>query len=168
MLPRQQLSSSEFQLAFKKLNKRDSVTKLKGLQELKALFEDIAGKGEDVDAVIQAWVYSFLRLAADDDPKVRVALCNTFAGLVQAVKKKLAAQLKRIMVQSLARSLFVGGVVIVDDLTSNWLGSLQGTWLCLQFDQSNEVANAAKKAFQVGCHLSVRARCCVELALHSH
>lgn len=116
-----QLSSSEFQLAFKKLNKRDSVTKLKGLQELKTLFEDIAGKGEDVDAVIQAWVYSFLRLAADDDPKVRVALCNTFAGLVQAVKKKLAAQLKRIM----------------------------GTWLCLQFDQSNEVANAAKKAFQV-------------------
>lgn len=95
----QQLKSSEFQLAFKKLNKRDSITKLKGLHELKGLFEDIPGKGEDVDAVIQAWVYSFLRLASDDDPKVRVALCNTFKSLVQIVKKKLALQLKRIMVR---------------------------------------------------------------------
>jgi hypothetical protein len=123
----QQLSSSEFQLAFKKLNKRDSVTKLKGLQELKTLFEDIAGKGEDVDAVIQAWVYSFLRLAADDDPKVRVALCNTFAGLVQAVKKKLAAQLKRIMVRSSERPFRCCCCccclqpMVTMNLTSNWL-----------------------------------------------
>jgi hypothetical protein len=108
----QQLNSSEFQLAFKKLSKRDSVTKLKGLQELKALFEDIAGKGEDVDAVIQAWVYSFLRLASDDDPKVRVALCNTFAGLVQAVKKKLAAQLKRIMVRIRLASLALHSLML--------------------------------------------------------
>lgn len=103
--PSKQLNSSEFQLAFKKLNKRDSITKLKALQELKLLFEDIPGKGEDVDLVIQAWVYAFLRLALDDDPKVRAALCNTFTVLVQAVKKKLASQLKRIVVRCWALSI---------------------------------------------------------------
>jgi hypothetical protein len=50
-----QVLPSEFQVAFKKLQKKDSTTKLKGLQELQALFGSLLDE-QNRPTVLENWV----------------------------------------------------------------------------------------------------------------
>jgi hypothetical protein len=50
----QELKDSELNVVFKKLHKKDSVTKSKALQELSALFE--SRSSEELAEVLPAWV----------------------------------------------------------------------------------------------------------------
>jgi len=106
----------EFQLVFKALNKKDSVTKLKALQDFQNLLPKLDENG--VSGVMAKWASAYQRLGRDIDWKVRESANQTFTELIKVVKKGLAPQLKAIF----------------------------GTWLCDLFDPYREVANAAKNA----------------------
>ncbi|KAL6076582.1 listerin E3 ubiquitin protein ligase 1, variant 2 [Balamuthia mandrillaris] len=110
--------SPEYQLALKKLAKKDTTTKLKGLKELKDLFATLTP--EQVEPVLASWVPAFLRLADDYDAPVRVATFATLLSLVPVAKKKMAPSLKPMIT----------------------------AWLCAQFDPCKEASNNAQKAFR--------------------
>ncbi len=91
--------SGEMQLAFKKLSKKDSITKLKGLHDLNKQFSELQQQSQgELEAALQSWVGAFVKGALEEDPKVRAALCHAHATLARLAKKKLAPHLKTIMV----------------------------------------------------------------------
>ena len=106
----------EYQLAFKALNKKDTVTKLKALQELSVLFKAITD--DKVNSVLKVWTQCYVKIALDDDRRVREATNQCFITLIRSVKKSFAPHIK----------------------------SLFGIWLLNLFDPCKEVQVAARNA----------------------
>ncbi|KAJ7383932.1 listerin E3 ubiquitin protein ligase 1 [Desmophyllum pertusum] len=109
---------AEFRMVMRKLMKRDSVTKLKAVQE----FTDLC-KNSTVDAVESAlpfWPRLFNKLAMDIDHRVREATQQAMEQLVLRVGRNLAPHLRYII----------------------------GPWLCSQFDTYAVVASSGKKSFK--------------------
>lgn len=75
--------SPEYQLAFKKLTKKDTITKLKGLHELEALFPSLDDTTKT--AVLERWVQAFNVTGLDNDRQVREGLHRAFSVLVEKV-----------------------------------------------------------------------------------
>ena len=128
--------STEFGLAFKKLSKKDSTTKLKGLAELATMFKTM--QTEEIKVVLHSWVTSFLRLSLINNLRVRVALHKAFAELLAVAKKELAPFLKSLIVCALHLMLKSYPLMIP-----------QGPWLCHMFDPCKEVSVAAQQSFKV-------------------
>ncbi|KAK9879336.1 hypothetical protein WA026_004187 [Henosepilachna vigintioctopunctata] len=84
-----------FQLVFKKMNKKDSTTKLKALQE----FADLIQKSdaEAVKAVLPFWPRLYNILVIDYEPKVREATHVAHNEVVKKVKRNLAPYLKQLI-----------------------------------------------------------------------
>ncbi|XP_045494127.1 E3 ubiquitin-protein ligase listerin-like [Colias croceus] len=69
--PLDQLASNEYTLAFKKLNKKDPITRTKALHELLELVKN--SDIEDVVAALPNWAHFYLMLTIDSERKVREA-----------------------------------------------------------------------------------------------
>ncbi|XP_022127578.2 uncharacterized protein LOC111001844 [Pieris rapae] len=87
--------SNEFILAFKKLNKKDPITRIKALQELLELINksDI----EEVVAALPNWTVFYLMLTVDNDRKVRelTQACN--GAIFSRIGRRAAPHLRRLL-----------------------------------------------------------------------
>lgn len=114
-----EVGDTELNFCFKKLSKKDAVTKCKALDELAALFADRAP--DALIAVLPAWVQAYGRLAHDNDKKVREAVYRAFAPLLSpATKKAFATHLKSVL----------------------------PNWLMHMYDPFREVSRAARELFE--------------------
>ncbi|XP_060079662.1 E3 ubiquitin-protein ligase listerin-like [Ylistrum balloti] len=109
---------ADFRLVLRKLTKKDSITKVKALQEFSTLCKekDI----ENLKAVLPFWPRMFNRAAIDVDHRVRETTQQAMTALVFKARKHLAPYLR----------------------------SLMGAWLLCQCDTYPTVAAAATQAFQ--------------------
>lgn len=106
--------SAELRQLLVKLKKKDSITKLKCLQDLYSYLSDVSE--DDFAGALKHWPRLFSRLALDNDRRVRLHAHNVMHRLAANAKKALVPYLK----------------------------SLIGPWLCGQFDPNREVAAAAR------------------------
>ncbi|CAH0553483.1 unnamed protein product [Brassicogethes aeneus] len=84
-----------YQLVLKKINKKDSTTKLKGLLELAELI-----KSSDVDTIkslLPVWPRYYNVLATDTDNRVREATHNAHYQIILKAKRNIAPFLKQLM-----------------------------------------------------------------------
>ncbi|XP_041350967.1 E3 ubiquitin-protein ligase listerin-like [Gigantopelta aegis] len=109
---------SDFRMVLRKLSKRDSITKIKALQEFIGLCQE---KDEDcLKAVLPFWPRIYNKMAIDIDYRVRETAQQAMNTLVSKVRRNLAPYVKSIM----------------------------GSWLLSQCDTYPTVSSAAKQAFQ--------------------
>lgn len=85
----------DFRMVLKKLYKKDTLTKVKSLEELKTLIE--AKSQEDCLAIVSYWAKSYTKLTIDNDRKIRELCQQTHEKLCSKVNKHLAPYLKTIM-----------------------------------------------------------------------
>jgi hypothetical protein len=107
----------ETSLLLKRLSKRDTVTKLKALAELKQAVT--AGDTSWATEVLPHWVVAFGRLADDKSWQVREQACTVLCAFAASVRRQLAPQLKTLITP----------------------------WLCCKFDPHQDVRRAAGAAF---------------------
>ncbi|KAI8365943.1 uncharacterized protein BYT42DRAFT_600693 [Radiomyces spectabilis] len=81
----------ELIVIIKKTSKRDSVTKLKALEEFEAYLN---GNPKTISAILPTWVSMYVKLAIDVDRRVRLATNNVHMLITVHAKKKLAPFLK--------------------------------------------------------------------------
>ncbi|KAL4608591.1 E3 ubiquitin-protein ligase listerin isoform X2 [Arapaima gigas] len=112
------LVDADFRLVLRKLSKRDTVTKLKAVQEFGAMCQE--REAEVVKGVLPYWPRIYCRISVDHDRRVREAMQQAFEQLILKVKRNLAPYLKSIM----------------------------GHWLIGQCDTYPPAASAASVAFQ--------------------
>ncbi|XP_067010319.2 E3 ubiquitin-protein ligase listerin [Anabrus simplex] len=109
---------SNFQLVLKKMNKKDSTTRLKALQE----FASLVGSSEldAVKAVLPFWPRLYCLLAGDIEHRVREAAQEAHRTIVVRTKRNMAPFLRQVA----------------------------GPWFTAQFDTYPPVGTAATRAFQ--------------------
>ncbi|RZF45698.1 hypothetical protein LSTR_LSTR004993 [Laodelphax striatellus] len=110
--------NTNFQLVLKKMNKKDSVTKLKALNEFGALCRE--SDAATVKAILSYWPRLYCLLATDNEHRVREAAHNAHRAVVSAVGRSIAPHLKQ----------------------------LAGAWFCSQFDTYPPAASAASLSFK--------------------
>ncbi|MBN3302917.1 LTN1 ligase, partial [Amia calva] len=111
-------------MVLRKLSKRDTVTKLKAVQEFGAMCKE--RETEIVKGVLPYWPRIYCKISVDHDRRVREATQQAFEQLILKVKRNLAPYLKSIM----------------------------GYWLIAQCDTYSPAASAASLAFQAAFPLS--------------
>ena len=109
----------EASLLLKRLSKKDTVTKLKALDELLAAVG--ANDASWAEAFLPHWASCYARLASDGAWRVRERACAALGALAALLRKQLAPQLKRLVVP----------------------------WLCCEFDPQPDVRRAAKEAWRL-------------------
>ncbi|XP_049870288.1 E3 ubiquitin-protein ligase listerin [Pectinophora gossypiella] len=87
--------STDFALCFKKLNKKDPVTKAKALQELTELVQN--SKADDVVAALPCWTHAYRALAVESDRKVRELTQACHGAVCSASGRRLAPQLRALL-----------------------------------------------------------------------
>lgn len=83
-----------FQVVFKKINKKDATTRFKALQELKDLCK--ASTPEVINQVLPVWARIYCILAIDVEHRVREAVQEVHRLIVNSVGRNLAPYLKQI------------------------------------------------------------------------
>ncbi|XP_062341388.1 E3 ubiquitin-protein ligase listerin [Osmerus eperlanus] len=111
------LVDGDFRLVLRKLSKRDTVTKLKAVQEFGAMCQE--READVVKGVLPYWPRIYCKISVDHDRRVREATQQAFEQLVLKVRRSLAPFLK----------------------------SLMGHWLLAQCDTYPPAASAACQAF---------------------
>ncbi len=82
-------------VAFRRLSKKESVTKLKALGELRDL---VPTRPKDVIAgCLPFWAYVYPKLCLENDPRVREAAHNTFGEVVKVLRKGIVSHLPVLM-----------------------------------------------------------------------
>ncbi|CAL1573458.1 unnamed protein product [Knipowitschia caucasica] len=112
------LVDADFRLVLRKLSKRDSVTRLKAVQDFGAMCQE--RDAEDVKGVLPYWPRIYCKISMDYDRRIREATQIAFEQLVLKVRRNLAPFLK----------------------------SLMGHWILSQCDTYSPAASAAWRAFQ--------------------
>lgn len=87
---------SSFQLALKKMGKKDATTRLKGLHEFSEAVKAADGEGAEVKAVLGAWLRQYECLVTDSEHRVREAANLAHREVVKKVGKGIAPFLKQI------------------------------------------------------------------------
>lgn len=82
-------------MSLRKLCKKDSITKLKGLEEIKSLIE--TKTQEEVQLIVPFWCKQYTKLSLDSDRKIRELCQQTHEKLCLKVHKSIAPHLKTIM-----------------------------------------------------------------------
>ncbi|TSK16143.1 E3 ubiquitin-protein ligase listerin [Bagarius yarrelli] len=118
------LVDADFRLVLRKLSKRDTVTKLKAVQEFGSMCQD--RDSEIVRGVLPYWPRIYCKISMDHDRRVREATQQAFEHLILKVRRNLAPYLKGIM----------------------------GHWLIAQCDTYSPAASAANVAFQTAFPLN--------------
>uniref|UniRef100_A0A4W5QLU9 E3 ubiquitin-protein ligase listerin n=1 Tax=Hucho hucho TaxID=62062 RepID=A0A4W5QLU9_9TELE len=111
------LVDADFRMVLRKLSKRDTVTKLKAVQEFGAMCQE--RDSEVVKGVLPYWPRIYCKISVDHDRRVREATQQAFEQLVLKVRRSLAPYLKSVM----------------------------GHWLLSQCDSYPPAASAACQAF---------------------
>ncbi|CAL8364746.1 unnamed protein product [Lota lota] len=111
------LVDADFRLVLRKMSKRDTVTKLKAIQEFGSMCQE--RDAEEVKGVLPYWPRIYCKISVDHDRRVREATQQAFEQLVLKVRRSLAPFLK----------------------------SLMGHWLMAQCDTYVPAASAACLAF---------------------
>ncbi|KAL7296700.1 hypothetical protein TKK_0010114 [Trichogramma kaykai] len=106
-----------FQMVFKKMNKKDSTTKYKAIQEFAILCKDL--ELADIENVLPFWPRIYSQLSLDIDHRVREAVQVSHTTLVQRVGRTIATYLKQ----------------------------LAGPWFVAQYDTYPPAASAATNGF---------------------
>ncbi|XP_050511017.1 E3 ubiquitin-protein ligase listerin [Diabrotica virgifera virgifera] len=83
------------QVIFKKISKKDSTTKIKGLQELAALIKE--SDHDTVKTLLPMWPRFYSVLVTDTDNRVREATHNVHHQIILKVKRNIAPYLKQLM-----------------------------------------------------------------------
>lgn len=86
-------------LATKKLLKKDTKTKLKGLAEVESLIETTPSPV--LRGLVSHWLYVLTRSFLDSDRRVRIQICQTHAKLVAKVPKAIHNRSGGFIAQSL-------------------------------------------------------------------
>jgi hypothetical protein len=89
------IDDGDFNLVFRKLSKRDPITKLKALEEMRALIENRTA--EELKILLPALVQCYERLAMDNDRHVREMLYSCLHPLISKVGKPITPFLRRII-----------------------------------------------------------------------
>ena len=110
--------NGDWSFAFGKLKKKDSITKAKGLNEIRDLIK--RDSEENVKAGYSQWPRLFNRLSIDVDVKVRELTSVVMGEFAAKLKKGIAAELR--------------GIV--------------GNWYCNTFDICREVSEAAESSLR--------------------
>ncbi|KAJ8412537.1 hypothetical protein AAFF_G00128730 [Aldrovandia affinis] len=121
------LVDADFRMVLRKLSKRDTVTKLKAVQEFGSMCQE--REPEVVKGVLPYWPRIYCKISVDHDRRVREATQQSFQQLILKVKRNLAPYLKSIM----------------------------GYWLIAQCDTYSPAASAANLAFEAAFPLSKQA-----------
>ncbi|XP_046963350.1 E3 ubiquitin-protein ligase listerin [Vanessa cardui] len=87
--------SPEFSICFKKLNKKDPITKTKALQELTELVKN--SNVDEVVAALPSWAHFYQTLIIDSDRRVREAAQLCHGALLAASGRRAAPQLRRLL-----------------------------------------------------------------------
>nr|XP_026489155.1 E3 ubiquitin-protein ligase listerin [Vanessa tameamea] len=87
--------SPEYSVCFKKLNKKDPITKTKALQELTELVKN--SNVDEVVAALPSWAHFYQTLIIDSDRRVREAAQLCHGALVSASGRRAAPQLRRLL-----------------------------------------------------------------------
>eukprot|EP01083_Nonionella_stella_P201103 735903_1 len=114
----QEVADSNINFCFRRLAKKDPVTKLKALEELTIIFKN--KPDYELQTVAESWVNILNRLSMDNDRRVREAAHVAHRPFVACLKKVFAGHVR--------------------DCFTNW-------WV-LQFDTSREVRRAARESFE--------------------
>ncbi|XP_029649039.1 E3 ubiquitin-protein ligase listerin [Octopus sinensis] len=110
---------ADLRLVLRKLSKKDSITKIKALQEFNALIKDKECK--DAKAVLPYWPRIYSKISMDDNHRVREAAQQSMAVLAGSLHRELAPHLKKLM----------------------------ASWLLGMCDPYPTVATAAQQAFNI-------------------
>jgi len=86
---------SDFRMALRKLQKKDTQTRLKALEELKNLIE--IKTQEECIAIVSYWSKPYAKLTIDNERKIRETCQQTHEKLVQKIGKSIAPILKNIL-----------------------------------------------------------------------
>lgn len=89
------IDDANFNLVFRKLGKRDPITKLKALEEMRALIENRTA--DELTMLLPALVHCYERLAMDNDRHVREMLYSCLQPLISRVGKPITPFLRRII-----------------------------------------------------------------------
>ncbi|XP_072940130.1 uncharacterized protein Ltn1 [Epargyreus clarus] len=87
--------SNEFLLCFKKFHKKDPITKIKALNELKELVAN--SEQDEVVNALSSWAHYYPSLTVDMDRKVREATQACHGDIVRKCGRQVALQLKRLL-----------------------------------------------------------------------
>ena len=106
---------------FKKLQKRDSITKIKAFQELNVFLAAVDPESDELPNILTFFLFHMCRVLLNEQDKlVREAAHESFAGFIRKAKRKLGPHIKKIF----------------------------PIWYCTFFDSSPEVARLAKANFE--------------------
>ena len=114
-------ADGELGLALRKLGKKDTITKIKGLAELQAIASDEARTAEVLEEALPNFIYCFNRLIVDNDRRVREGACACLGPFASTMKTRPAF--------------------------AEQLGDVIGAWWCARFDPRGEIAALARAAF---------------------
>ncbi|KAK0132768.1 E3 ubiquitin-protein ligase listerin [Merluccius polli] len=89
------LVDADFRLVLRKMSKRDTVTKLKAIQEFGSMCQE--RDAEEVKGVLPYWPRIYCKISVDHDRRVREATQQAFEQLVLKVRRSLAPFLKSLM-----------------------------------------------------------------------
>uniref|UniRef100_A0A8C5BPB0 E3 ubiquitin-protein ligase listerin n=1 Tax=Gadus morhua TaxID=8049 RepID=A0A8C5BPB0_GADMO len=89
------LVDADFRLVLRKMSKRDTVTKLKAIQEFGTMCQE--RDAEEVKGVLPYWPRIYCKISVDHDRRVREATQQAFEQLVLKVRRSLAPSLKGLM-----------------------------------------------------------------------
>ncbi|KAI9021899.1 hypothetical protein DFJ74DRAFT_670830 [Hyaloraphidium curvatum] len=109
--------SGELKVTLRKLAKRDAVTRVKAVEELRAYLEQ--ADPDKLLKLLPAWPSLFGRLSTDVERRAREQIAGAHLVLVRKVRKDLAPYLK----------------------------DLAGPWICAFFDPSKDVSRSASEAW---------------------
>ncbi|OUM67456.1 hypothetical protein PIROE2DRAFT_5091 [Piromyces sp. E2] len=112
--------SEDLKVMLKKLNKKDSTTKIRALEEICQYFNTKADDTE-IKNLLPGWPKLYSRICIDVDRRVRILIGNAHLILVKTLKKKIAPHLKNLI----------------------------GPWICSTFDPCPDVCKVAKEAYSI-------------------
>jgi len=113
--------SPEILAIFKRLQKKDPVTKIKAFQELDKHIEAISAEDDEYQNVLTFFLYHFCRVLANEaDRQVRESAHQTFSKFLKKDRRKLAPHIKKIF----------------------------SLWFCSFYDVSQEVCQIARANFE--------------------
>jgi len=105
---------------FKKLQKKDSITKIKAFQELNVYLAVVEPDSDEMPNLLTFFLFHFCRVLLNEQDKlVREAAHESFAAFILKAKRKLGPHIKKIF----------------------------PLWYCSFFDSNPEVARLAKSNF---------------------
>ena len=160
---------NDLQLVLKKIAKRDPVTKLKAMEELRTLLATKAP--EDAAKTLPRWVCAAphplppppppppppARALCAPGPPATLRSCETLAdGPICRMGRSQCKQYARLTLDNDRRVRVAAGQVlgVLAERVGRRLGPhvkmLLGPWVCARFDVSADVAKAASDAFEVG------------------